>query len=166
LQAESVEHHLRVRVLLHSAPKPAYASASAARTYFASLPEPVKPHELIVVGDRVFTDVVLARRLAQPPTMVTRIKDRINAVYDLVSQKERPRANGPLAVLTTGLWERENLPLRWIEGSVVRMFEHFVPAAKQEREELQNRFLRRAVKLPKPGEDYVFGKPWQWAGRQ
>ena len=74
-QSESVSHHLQVPVLSHKVFKPSYSCINAIRTYFSSLRRPVFDDELIVVGDRIFTDIVMAnrmrltnpRRLADPP---------------------------------------------------------------------------------------------------
>lgn len=49
----------------------------------------IKPSELIIVGDRVFTDVILGNKL------------------------------GALSVWTTGLWERELMPMRYVEYTLV-----------------------------------------------
>ena len=46
----------------------------------------------MIVGDRIFTDVVMANRMG-----------------------------GPLAVWTTGVWQRENMMVRWLEKRVVDM---------------------------------------------
>lgn len=46
-------------------------------------------HELIVVGDRIFTDIVLANRMQGD--------------------------GGPLSIWTTGVWEPESLFVRWME---------------------------------------------------
>ncbi|KAJ8453727.1 hypothetical protein ONZ51_g13437 [Trametes cubensis] len=67
IEAESVSHHLSAPVLRHSALKPSYACINAVRAYFASLPRPVRDDELVVVGDRLFTDVVMANRMARRP---------------------------------------------------------------------------------------------------
>jgi phosphatidylglycerophosphatase GEP4 len=86
-----VSHHLAVPVLRHGALKPAHACAAGVRTYFAARPTPVHARELLVVGDRVFTDVVLARRL------------------------------GALGVWTTGVWARESTLMRAGEAALVRL---------------------------------------------
>ncbi|KAF8305928.1 hypothetical protein DL93DRAFT_2089147 [Clavulina sp. PMI_390] len=128
LEAESVAHHLGVPVLAHTTPKPGCSSTII--TYFASrspnmlaarpkshpvLPflsnsihelqpieaasspstthTPIKPSELIVVGDRVFTDVILGNRL------------------------------GALPIWTTGLWQRELMPMRYIEYGLVGLLD-------------------------------------------
>ena len=66
IQAEAVGHALGVPVLCHAALKPSYSCIKDIRAYFAGLPKPVRDDELVVVGDRVFTDVVMARRMKGP----------------------------------------------------------------------------------------------------
>jgi phosphatidylglycerophosphatase GEP4 len=51
---------------------------------------PVKNSELVVIGDRIFTDVVMANRM------------------------------GSLAIWTTGVWKKESMLLRWIEKKLVK----------------------------------------------
>ncbi|KAI0034856.1 mitochondrial PGP phosphatase-domain-containing protein [Vararia minispora EC-137] len=166
-QAESVSHHLRARVLLHTAYKPAYAAASAARAYFASLPSPLEPRELVVVGDRVLTDIVLARRLAQPDTFPARIAVRFASLRDLLSGRKQRSGDGPLAVLTTGVWTRESMLFRRAESALVRAFEHFSPEAKAEREGFEERFVKRSVvEAQEEVREYRFGRPWQWVGHR
>ena len=53
-------YHLRAPALLHKSFKPAYSCIYAIRSYFSSLHSPIPDRELIIVGDRIFTDVVLA----------------------------------------------------------------------------------------------------------
>jgi predicted HAD superfamily phosphohydrolase YqeG len=117
LQAESVAHHLRVPVLLHSVKKPGCSSTII--NYFKNKPahliatfpakdnietstgpsrspaspmpvtSSVQPSELVVIGDRILTDVVLGNRL------------------------------GALSIWTTGLWERELMSMRYFEYCLV-----------------------------------------------
>ncbi|KAI0764334.1 mitochondrial PGP phosphatase-domain-containing protein [Trametes elegans] len=94
LIAESVSHHLSVPVLRHTSLKPSYSCIKSIRAYFASLPRPVRDEELVVVGDRLLTDIVMANRMSH----------------------RAPPSVGPLAVWTEGLWKRENLALRALEG--------------------------------------------------
>ncbi|KAI5988154.1 HAD phosphatase [Pisolithus albus] len=111
IQAESVSHHLSVPVLHHGSPKPAYRCISAIRAYFSSLPNPIQDHELVVVGDRVFTDVVMANRMKRRVTCTTGEADKIPPIRD--------RVNGPLAVWTNGVWQKESMVMRWIERWLV-----------------------------------------------
>jgi phosphatidylglycerophosphatase GEP4 len=45
---------------------------------------------------------------------------------------ERENAKGPLAVWTTGLWQRENMLLRWVERRLVNFAENFVGGQRQD----------------------------------
>ena len=155
LQAESVAHHLRSPVLLHAALKPSYSCASAA---LSALPD-LAPHEIIVVGDRVFTDVVLAHRLAHPPTLWARIAARLGIPYqrswsapaqpDTVSGVSNADSGGeertPLAVWTTGVWERESMVMRWAEARLVRLIEQYLDGVRERRKALEERFSARRV---------------------
>ncbi|EJD41672.1 HAD phosphatase [Auricularia subglabra TFB-10046 SS5] len=59
IQAESVSHKLGVPVLTHSAKKPGWACVRDVQKFLGV------GGNTVVIGDRLFTDVVLARRLAQ-----------------------------------------------------------------------------------------------------
>ncbi|KAF9513844.1 hypothetical protein BS47DRAFT_1456802 [Hydnum rufescens UP504] len=111
LEAESVSYHLQVPVLFHDIHKPGcrdvilryYATlttpshCSSPSTYPShNAPEsqviprlPIKPSELIVVGDRLFTDVLMGNQL------------------------------GALTIWTQGLWKRELMPMRFFEKSIL-----------------------------------------------
>lgn len=102
-QAESVSHNLGIAVLPHTTKKPGCSStiidyfagqrpilkAAASQGTTEALITPIQPFELIVVGDRVFTDVILGNKL------------------------------GALPVWTTGLWQRELMLMRYIEYGLV-----------------------------------------------
>jgi len=150
LQAESVSHHLRAPVLLHAALKPSYACACAA---LAALPG-LAPHELIVVGDRVFTDVVLAHRLSHSRTLASRIAAHLrlppaqDSAPDDAGSSEIPGGKSPrapLAVWTTGVWKRESVGMRWAEAQLVRLIERHVEGTRERRDALEERFVRRAL---------------------
>ena len=96
LQAESISHYLQVPVLRHNTPKPGHSCIQGVRNYFASLPSPIKDDELVVIGDRIFTDVVMANRM-----------------------KSGDNGKGPLAIWTTGVWTKEAMGMRWIEKKLV-----------------------------------------------
>ncbi|KIL00854.1 hypothetical protein PAXRUDRAFT_69609, partial [Paxillus rubicundulus Ve08.2h10] len=115
IQAESVSHHLSVPVLRHNSPKPAYSCIKAVRAYFSTLRVPIKDEELVVVGDRVFTDVVMANRMHRRPRSGLKRAER---------EEDSPpqpflRACGPLAIWTTGVWHRESMMVRWLEKRLV-----------------------------------------------
>ena len=117
-QAESLTHHLCAPVLRHASFKPSYKCIKGIRAYFASLtatpkvigeaPVGIQDSELIVVGDRVLTDVVLANRMharSQSPTRQSR--------------------TGPLAIWTTAVWKKESMFLRWGERKLVQAVERW-----------------------------------------
>ena len=56
----------------------------------------MKDDELVVIGDRIFTDVVMANRM-----------------------KSGDNGRGPLAIWTLGVWEKEAMGMRWIEKKLV-----------------------------------------------
>ena len=125
-----MSHHLSVPVLRHPALKPSYSCISSIRAYFASLPRPVRDDELIVVGDRVFTDTVLANRMARYQRVTQRspashISSAASSAEKLSKELDtsapspvaQPLASarmrvGPLAILTTAVWERDSRVLR------------------------------------------------------
>lgn len=87
-QAESVSHNLGVPVLRHSSMKPSHRTIAAIQRYFNSIPSPVSdPVQLIVIGDRLLTDIVLANRLGAYSILVSRdwaptIKSRVTGVAE------------------------------------------------------------------------------------
>ncbi|PPQ71829.1 hypothetical protein CVT24_006954, partial [Panaeolus cyanescens] len=89
LQSESVSYHLSVPVLQHKSFKPAYSCISAIRKYFTTLQEPIKDNELIIVGDRIFTDVVLANRM--------RRQDYLSRTHKRVALEAAEEQDGTLA---------------------------------------------------------------------
>lgn len=155
LQAESVSYHLRVPVLLHAALKPSYACTAASLSALPGL----APHELIVVGDRIFTDVVLAHRLAHPRTFMARIAARLRpapAQADSSLSDEgagssasvgggSEHARAPLAVWTTGVWMRESMGMRRAEGWLVHVIERWVQGTRERRVTLEERFVKRGL---------------------
>ncbi|KIM40364.1 hypothetical protein M413DRAFT_178023 [Hebeloma cylindrosporum] len=129
IQSESVTHHLKVPVLRHKAYKPAYSCIAGIRRYFSSLRSPILDHELIIVGDRVFTDVVIANRMRmhsdrQRQNLLTSSASSQDPEKELpleASKTEIPV--GPLAIWTTGVWQRESMFIRWIEHGLVNAVE-------------------------------------------
>jgi len=79
---------------------------------------PILEDELIVIGDRVFTDVVMANRMRRKGySQETLDRDSEGTEKDGNAPPDRPR--GPLAVWTTGIWEKEALMMRWFEKQLV-----------------------------------------------
>ncbi|KAH9888467.1 mitochondrial PGP phosphatase-domain-containing protein [Cubamyces lactineus] len=166
IEAESVSHHLSAPVLRHSSLKPSYACIKSIRAYFASLPRPVRDEELIVVGDRLLTDVVMANRMsrrASSPSLphsggATAEKTEKSRLLEDDGVLARPGRVGPLAVWTEGLWKRENLALRALERGLLKGVERWVLQPQEEawRDSLQHRFVR-----PLPvKEDVVVKEGW------
>lgn len=111
--------------------------------------------ELVVVGDRVFTDVVLARRLGGKEGWMGRIGElfgvrRTSETKLDVSEKAQDIASrvgdklneGPLAVWTTGVWQREGMTMRWAESQIVKGAERWIKGTKEEREAMEARFVK------------------------
>lgn len=147
IQAESVTHYLQAPVLRHSSFKPAYSCIKAIRTYFSSLPTPVADDELIVVGDRVFTDVIMGNRMACKAPWKRPQTASVN------QEKSQIQRKGPLPVLTQQLWKRDQAVLRLMEKGVVRGMERWLLDAHDlaARGELRRRFVREIpVQEPPP----------------
>lgn len=109
IQAESVSYHLSVPVLRHNTLKPGYSCIASTRAYFSSLRVPILDDELIVVGDRIFTDVVMANRMRSGFTS--------SSSYAPI----RARIGGPLAIWTDGVWQKESTMMRWAERRLLDM---------------------------------------------
>lgn len=110
-----------------------------------------------MVGDRVFTDVVLARRLGGREGWMGRVGDFFGVRRDKlpeskldVDEKARDTilriseklSEGPLAVWTTGVWQREGMAMRWAEGQIVKGAERWIKGTKEEREAMEARFVK------------------------
>jgi len=129
LQAESVSYHLAVPVLRHRSFKPSYSCISAIRKYFGSLPSPIRDDELIIVGDRIFTDVVLANRMARRSPSISTSGLEKNAQG---SEKDAGfTRTGPLAVWTEGVWERESMLLRSMEKTLLRNVQRLLDGKRE-----------------------------------
>lgn len=126
--------HLRAPVLFHESFKPAYSCITAIRSYFASLPSPICDHELIIVGDRIFTDVVLANRMhlqnrSQKGIFGSSLSQNFKKEGSAFTSENKslgnttdvPHVFGPLSVWTTGVWERESMIMRWLEHGLVKL---------------------------------------------
>lgn len=133
--------HLSAPVLRHKVFKPSYSCISAIRGYFASLPKPIKDHELIVVGDRIFTDVVLANRMSrrqasssssQSAEKEEKSDESSSSSSSLLEDGNSPKwhatRTGPLSVWTTGVWRKESMTMRFLEKSFMQGIQHYVVA--------------------------------------
>lgn len=109
IQAESVSYHLSVPVLRHGTLKPGYSCIASIRAYFSSLRVPIFDDELVVVGDRIFTDVVMASRM------------RSDFALSSSDAPARARIGGPLAIWTDGVWQKESMIMRWAEKRLLNV---------------------------------------------
>ncbi|KAJ7099507.1 mitochondrial PGP phosphatase-domain-containing protein [Mycena belliarum] len=155
IQAESVTRSLQAPVLFHSTLKPGYSCIRAIQRYFASLHTPVRTEQLIVVGDRVFTDVVLANRLRNLERGTGLIHMCFKCVFERGGTigKEHSAGSchtsiesGPLAIWTTGVWKREATFMRWCEKKLVGLVQR-----RTSRDEIEPRGTSPFIKvLPPP----------------
>jgi phosphatidylglycerophosphatase GEP4 len=106
-QAESVSYHLSVPVLRHDTLKPGYSCIASIRAYFSSLRVPIPDDELVIVGDRIFTDVVMANRL------------RSGFASSSSDAPAPARIGGSLAIWTDGVWQKESMMMRWAEKRLI-----------------------------------------------
>ncbi|KAH7928714.1 HAD-superfamily phosphatase [Leucogyrophana mollusca] len=139
IQAESVSYHLGVPVLRHESLKPSYSCISAIRTYFSSLCVPIKDDELIVVGDRIFTDVVMANRMAQGTASPVDPGTKTH--------------HGPLAIWTTGVWKRESMAMRWCEKRLVDVVSRWTDDARPESVSAKSRFTKNLPRVSQSRKD-------------
>lgn len=125
-------HHLSVPVLRHKVFKPSYSCISSIRAYFQSLPKPIKDEELIVVGDRIFTDVVMANRMSRrreptrQPSSPNDVGEKGASSAETEPVDLQPTHTGPLSVWTTGVWEKESMLMRYIEKSFMQGIQRYV----------------------------------------
>ncbi|KAJ3844320.1 HAD phosphatase [Lentinula raphanica] len=145
IQAESVRYHLGVPVLFHSSFKPAYSCVHQIRSYFRSLPKSIEDDELIVVGDRLLTDIVLASRLREKTfrdRFWSRSKSNLSspdASKRVISKPDDATHALPtrttLAVWTTGLWVKEATVMRFCERKLLEGVRKWVIAPAENRAE-------------------------------
>ncbi|KAJ7350636.1 mitochondrial PGP phosphatase-domain-containing protein [Mycena albidolilacea] len=163
IQAESVKRRLQAPVLFHSTPKPGYACIKAIQRYFSSLRTPVRPEQLIIVGDRVFTDVVLANRLRN----VERGSGLLHLCFRCGFERggtigtendaasgHRSFENGPLAIWTTGVWKREATVMRWCEKKLVDIIQRRIPP--DEIALASSRFIKEVAPQPARTRSWKF----------
>ncbi|KAH9949264.1 HAD phosphatase [Amylocystis lapponica] len=164
IQAESVAHHLSVPVLRHSSLKPSYSCIKSIRAYFASLPKPVRDEELIIVGDRIFTDVVMANRMARRQ-LVSRDALGINEKTAAISPTRQ--TVGPLAVWTEGVWQRESMFVRWMETSAMHGVQRWIVGGPSSLTQVYaKRFVRELPVLEAVAPEGLLRKLWDRVRRR
>ncbi|KAJ3884036.1 HAD phosphatase, partial [Lentinula edodes] len=125
IQAESVRHHLGVPVLFHTSMKPAYSCVKQIRSYFRPLRDPLKDDELIIVGDRLFTDIIMADRIREQsyPAAVWNTPKTAEPLAANPSQNllvsTPPPTRMTLGIWTTGLWVEEATGMRFCEKKLL-----------------------------------------------
>lgn len=172
-----MSYHLQVPVLRHASLKPSYACIKGIRSYFASLLEltstdrsgtshqepkdtlpALRDSELVIVGDRIFTDVVLANRIRSSSLRASR---KTASASKAPAQDPGP---GTLAIWTTGVWQQDSTLMRWAEKALVQTVEKWSTPPSLQAD--MSRFVKRPhteqpiVKTKGPGAGGIGG--WIW----
>ena len=131
--------------------KPGYACIKAIRTYFASLPRPIHDRELIIVGDRIFTDVVLANRMSKyrwlsDSSSLRDSVEKIESTARLIDSKgasKRLEKDGPLSIFVENIWKRESTMMRFLEKKLAQTVRNWNTSLLDYSRELGNKgFVR------------------------
>lgn len=136
IQAEALSTRLEVPVLAHNALKPAYSCIRDIESYFSTLQQPVSEDELIVIGDRILTDVVLANRMGMdkrpsaPKVLTTASSD---------SNTDKRPTDGTLAVFVDKVWKRDATILRIVEKAFLRLVERWTVSQSDREADLARR---------------------------
>jgi phosphatidylglycerophosphatase GEP4 len=110
-----------------------------------------------VTGDRLFTNVIRHYPLPHSPRtpwtyFVTRRAQVSHRFGSAPSQDPGVRGPAPLAVWTTGVWQRESMAMRWAESRLVHFVEGWIEGARQRRDSLEDRFVRNPLEHVKETE--------------
>ena len=84
------------------------------------------------MGDRVFTDVVMANRM------------RGGIGLKGMTSNEFYQSNGPLAIWTTDIWEKDAMGVRWLERKLVQVVQRWTKDAKGDGPDT-TRFVKKFV---------------------
>ena len=109
---------------------------------------PVADHELVIVGDRIFTDIVMANRMYSRSKR-TVVADPPSAATEKSTEETVQSARGPLAIWTTGVWQRESMLMRWLERQLVNSVEKWSIAPPGEPVDVRA-FVRELPKVEPP----------------
>jgi hypothetical protein len=113
---------------------------------------PIPDDELIFVGDRIFTDVVAANRMKQRRLLAS-----------IMSEKS-DRSTGPLAIWTTGVWQKEGMMLRWMEKTLMEVVQGWTSAPQDDvdrkTEALLRTFVRTDVAVEAPVKKSLVSRVW------
>lgn len=80
----------------------------------------MRDDELVVVGDRLFTDVVIANRMARKRPLTQ------TAVPEKPHEHGSGSRDGPLSIWTSGVWQRESMGVRWLEKRFMQGIQRYV----------------------------------------
>lgn len=132
--------------------KPSYSCISAIRAYFSSLPVPIPGDELIFVGDRIFTDVVMANRMRRRKPAASTSSERAH------------HPPGPLAIWTTGVWQKEGTVMRWMEKTLLETVQRWTSLPDADSgtasEGLLKRFVKRDFGVEAPVKRSLTSRLW------
>ncbi|KAG7091178.1 hypothetical protein E1B28_010230 [Marasmius oreades] len=113
---------------MHASLKPSYSCIKSIRSYFQSLETPIDDGELVIVGDRIFTDVVLANRMGNVGRRSwpwARFTSTVESKTPALSFTK-----APLSIWTTGVWKREAMGMRYLEKTLLDLvMKHHGPQA-------------------------------------
>ena len=121
--------------MFHDTLKPGYSCIKDIRGYFSALPRPVADRELLVVGDRILTDVVLGNRM-----QASLKKGEKEAATDSLP-------DGPLSVFIDKVWKKDAVMLRALEKGLLRLTERYAlsEAERTAMHEKNRSFIRYTV---------------------
>jgi phosphatidylglycerophosphatase GEP4 len=88
---------------------------------------------LIVVGDRVFTDVVMANRMRGGVGFNNMSRNFTHRKTKPGQGSEPYQPNGPLAIWTTDVWKKEATGMRWLERKLVEVAQRWTKDAQGDR---------------------------------
>ncbi|WFD42292.1 phosphatidylglycerophosphatase [Malassezia psittaci] len=128
LAAENVSSKLGIPVLLHASKKPSKSCAKQVVDYFVAKSQlnqagETLPH-ILVIGDRITTDMVLASRIAK--LLGKHSGKRLSGLqFDSTEGIRTPLC---ASVLTTWLWASESLGTRFMRDAESRLLKNLVRA--------------------------------------
>ncbi|KAG2365464.1 mitochondrial PGP phosphatase-domain-containing protein, partial [Suillus spraguei] len=104
-------HITSVTLLQHDTLKPGYSCIASIHlhSYFSFLCVPIPDDELAIVGDHIFTDVIMANRMRS---------DLASSSNDVPACA---RIDSPLAIWTDGVWQKESMTMRRAEKRLSEM---------------------------------------------
>ena len=147
-------------MLFHKSFKPAYSCINAVQSYFSTRQPPIRENELIVVGDRIFTDVVLANRM-QGRYQRSLPKHTLDSSEKLLPTSQTPRT---LAIWTTGVWKRESMAMRWLEKRLVDSVQRLSTPKPGEALDVE-RFVKELPPPPPTPKWYAVSRLWNLLSR-